>query len=202
MLRFLSKKTPLDILVVGLGNPGSQYDNTPHNAGFAVLDELVSRARQEGNAVRREDKKEYSLQEIMVGGRRVALVKPLLFMNRSGSALRALLKHVDVAPDAMWFVHDEIDLPLGDLRVSFGSRAAGHNGVQDVIEKLGTKDFFRFRIGVRPPHMEGASMKGVAAEYLTGKISGPYLETLNDTIEDCTNLLERSLEQGSPSVRG
>jgi len=201
MLGFLLKKIPLDILVVGLGNPGSQYDNTPHNAGFAVIDELVTRIRQEGSTGRREDKREYSLQETIVGGRRVALVKPLLLMNRSGSALRSLLKHVDVAPDNIWLVHDEIDLPLGDLRVSFGSRAAGHNGVQDVIERLSTKDFFRFRIGVRPPHREGASMKGIAAEYLTGKISGAYLETLNDTIEDCANLVERSLEQGTPIVR-
>lgn len=201
MLGFLSQKTHLDILVVGLGNPGAQYEDTPHNAGFAVLDELVARAGQEATSTRRDDRKEYSLQEALVGGRHVGFVKPLLFMNHSGSALKTLLKRVEVASDNIWLVHDEIDLPLGDLRVSFGSRSAGHNGVQDVIEKLGTKDFFRFRVGVRPPHREGASMKGTAAEYLTGKIRGEYLETLNDTTEDCANLIEQSLERGSPSVR-
>ncbi|MEX0916841.1 MAG: aminoacyl-tRNA hydrolase, partial [Candidatus Spechtbacterales bacterium] len=190
------------ILVIGLGNPGSQYDNTPHNAGFAVVDELVARVRDEGIASRRDDRKEYSLQEATIDGRRIGFVKPLLFMNHSGSALKTLLKHVEVTPDNMWLVHDEIDLPLGDLRVNFGSRSAGHNGVQDVIDKLGTKDFFRFRIGVRPPHSEGTSMKGTAAEYLTGKINGAHLETLNDTIEDCANLVERSLQQGSPSAGG
>jgi PTH1 family peptidyl-tRNA hydrolase len=200
MLGFFSKKIPLDILIVGLGNPGSLYTNTPHNAGFAVLDELLGRLRQEGTGQRRDDRKEYALQEATIGKTHVALVKPLLFMNRSGSALRSLLNRYEVARDAIWLVHDEIDLPLGELRVSFGSTSAGHNGVQDVIEKLETKDFFRFRIGVRPPHHQQRSTKDIATDYLIGKLSGAYLETLNDTVEDCANLIERSLEQASPLV--
>lgn len=200
MLGIFSSKQHIDVLVVGLGNPGSQYDNTPHNAGFSVIDELVTRAREEGTLLRRDDRKEYALQEATLFGKRVAFVKPLLFMNRSGSALKVLLKRVDVTPDNIWVVQDEIDLPLGDLRVNFGSRSAGHNGVQNIIDQLGTKDFFRFRIGVKPPRAEGLRDKEFTATYLTGKITGPYLETLSDAVEDCANLIERSLEKGSPSV--
>lgn len=200
MLGLFSPKQSVDILVVGLGNPGRQYDATPHNAGFAVIDELVGRAQDEGSLLRRDDRKEYSLQEVSLYGKRVAFVKPLLFMNRSGSALKVLLKRVDVPLDAIWLVHDEIDLPLGDLRVSFGSRSAGHNGVQNIIDQLGTKDFFRFRIGVHPPRAQEIRDKDFTAQYLTGKLTGSYLETLQDALEDCANLIERSLEKGSPSV--
>lgn len=201
MIPLLRKKTPTTILVVALGNPGSEYDGSPHNAGFAVADTIIERAKEEERLLRRDDRKEYALAELSTEAGSVCVVKPLLFMNHSGSALKKVLERIDVAHDHLWVVHDELDLPLGELRISFGSRPAGHNGVADIIERLGTKDFFRFRIGVRPPRLQERSMKGTAASYLTTPLRGEEADMLADAVEDCANLLEQSLRAGTPAVR-
>ena len=201
MISILRKKTATHILILALGNPGSEYEGSPHNAGFEVADAIIERAKEEERLLRRDDRKEYALAELSTEAGSVCVVKPLLFMNHSGSALKKVLERVDVAHDHLWVVHDELDLPLGELRISFGSRPAGHNGVSDIIERLGTKDFFRFRIGVRPPRLREASMKGAASTYLTTPLRGEEGEMLADAIEDCANLIEQSVRAGTPAVR-
>jgi PTH1 family peptidyl-tRNA hydrolase len=139
-------------IIVALGNPGEKYKNTRHNAGWLVLDQLV---KSEKLKVESWESKFNSKilasdhSDTFVGSDRLLLVKPQTFMNNSGQAVAEVVNFykVDVAKDLL-VIHDEIDLPFGSLRYTESSSPAGHNGVKDIIEKLGTQDFHRIRIGV------------------------------------------------------
>jgi PTH1 family peptidyl-tRNA hydrolase len=134
-------------LIVGLGNPGAEYQRTRHNAGFWYVDAL---ARAAGASWRRERAQQCELARARVGGAELWLLKPTTFMNRSGAAVQAVSGFYRVAPVEMLVVHDEIDLPPGVVRLKFGGGHGGHNGVRDVIACLGA-DFWRVRIGVGHP---------------------------------------------------
>ncbi len=132
-------------LVVGLGNPGSSYRNTPHSIGFEVVDAL---AREAGVAW--EEKRAFKslLAHVSLGGARVLLAKPQTFMNLSGEAVAPLLKYHNARPEELVVVHDDIDMALGRLRIRLGGSCGGHNGVRSVIERLGTDRFVRVKLGV------------------------------------------------------
>lgn len=135
-------------LVLGLGNPGRRYERTRHNAGFLVVDRLATR---HGTSL---DRKHLGalVASVRIGEHPVVLAKPQGFMNVSGQPAASLRGYYKVANDDVVVVHDECDLPFGDVRVKKGGGAAGHNGVRDVAEKLGTQGFVRVRFGVgRPP---------------------------------------------------
>jgi PTH1 family peptidyl-tRNA hydrolase len=141
-------------IVVGLGNPGSEFDATRHNAGFMCIDALGERLgarywKLKGSAL---------VALVEHEGRTLALAKPQTFMNLSGSAVRALCRAYDVSPRDIIVVHDEMDLQPGDVRVKRGGNHAGHNGVRSIYEQLDSKDVIRVRIGIgRPPgRMDGA----------------------------------------------
>ncbi|MDP2664987.1 MAG: aminoacyl-tRNA hydrolase [bacterium] len=123
-------------LIVGLGNPGEKYEKTRHNAGFMVLDEL--------------EKKELP---------QARLLKPDTFMNDSGSAVLRATKNYKLKTTNLIVVHDDIDIPLGNIKVSKGSGSAGHKGVESIIQALGTKDFTRIRIGILPPEGKPADVE-------------------------------------------
>lgn len=133
------------IIVIGLGNPGSTYARQRHNVGFQVLDAV---AEKESFAF--TEKGLFSAAIAQAG--ELLLAKPTTFMNHSGVAARALLKQYPEAQVTV--VYDDIDIPLGSIKCSFGRGPGGHNGVQSIIEHLGSKDFFRIRVGVRPIHEE------------------------------------------------
>ncbi len=135
------------VLIVGLGNPGKEYEGTRHNAGFSVIDELGERARVtywklRGGALVGEGK---------LGGNDVVLAKPQSFMNLSGGPVKALLAHYGATPDDLIVVHDEMDIEPGTVRVKMGGGHAGHNGLRSIIDKLGTRDWKRVRVGVGHP---------------------------------------------------
>ena len=134
-------------LVVGLGNPGADYARTRHNAGFWYVDEL---ARAAGAPWRREARFQCELARTTIAGCELWLMKPTTFMNRSGAAVQAMAAFYRLAPAELLVVHDEIDLPPGVVRLKLGGGHGGHNGVRDVIAKLGA-DFWRLRIGVGHP---------------------------------------------------
>ena len=134
-------------LVVGLGNPGSEYARTRHNAGFWYVDEL---ARRGGGAWRRESRHQCELARVTLAGCELWLMKPGTYMNRSGAAVQSLAAFYRIAPAEMLVVHDDIDLPPGVARLKQGGGHGGHNGVRDVIAQLGP-DFWRLRIGVGHP---------------------------------------------------
>ena len=138
--------TSLDLLVVGLGNPGREYANNRHNVGFMVADEL---ARRHDGAWR--SKFNGDLAEIRVDGHKVALLKPQTYMNESGRAVQAAARFFKVEPDAVLVVHDEGDFDLGRLQARLGGGLAGHNGLRSIAAHLGTPDFLRLRVGVGRP---------------------------------------------------
>jgi PTH1 family peptidyl-tRNA hydrolase len=148
--------TPADLLVVGLGNPGSEYTGTRHNVGAEVVELLGER---HGVSLRKA--KERALAgEVVIGGRRLALAVPLTYMNLSGEAVAPLVRrHGIVDPHQLVIVHDELDLPVGRLKLKLGGGLAGNNGLKSVKAHLHTDDFARVRIGIgKPPgQSDGAS---------------------------------------------
>jgi peptidyl-tRNA hydrolase, PTH1 family len=134
-------------LIVGLGNPGAEYQGTRHNAGYWYVDAL---ARAAGASWRRERAQQCELAEARIGNAAVRLMKPTTFMNRSGAAVQSVSAFYRIAPAEMLVVHDEIDLQPGVVRLKFAGGHGGHNGVRDVIACVGA-DFWRIRIGVGHP---------------------------------------------------
>jgi peptidyl-tRNA hydrolase, PTH1 family len=142
-------------IVVGLGNPGQRYAKTRHNAGFMVVDELLARCGS-GSKLQWQERfggnlAEGVLTEGVTAGNKLLLFEPLSFMNRSGEPVRELLTFYKGQPTRMVVVHDEIDLPFGELRLKVGGGDGGHNGIRSLVQALGTKDFARVRVGVGRP---------------------------------------------------
>ena len=143
-------------LVVGLGNPGRAYENTRHNAGWQVLDEF---AKRRGAEFRRSWRRPVqSAKAALEGAGSLLLVKPLTFMNLSGDVLPGLMRPAGLAAKDLIVVADDVNLPLGKLRIRAAGSAGGHNGLKSVIERLGTEEFVRVRVGVGEQE-EGKSLK-------------------------------------------
>jgi len=136
----------LDLLVVGLGNPGREYARNRHNVGHLVADEL---ARRHGGSWR--GKFSGQLAEVRIDGHKVALLKPETYMNESGRSVRAAKDFFKLEPEAVLVVHDESDLEPGRLQARLGGGLAGHNGLRSVARQLGTPEFLRLRVGVGRP---------------------------------------------------
>jgi PTH1 family peptidyl-tRNA hydrolase len=134
-------------LIVGLGNPGAQYEQTRHNAGFWFVEEV---ARQYGVVFRPESKFSGEVARIQVGGRDCWLLKPGTFMNRSGQAIQAIANFYKISPQSILVVHDELDLPAGVAKLKVGGGHGGHNGLRDTIAKIGA-EFARLRLGIGHP---------------------------------------------------
>ncbi|MDI6749632.1 MAG: aminoacyl-tRNA hydrolase [Rhodocyclaceae bacterium] len=135
-------------LVVGLGNPGPDYSETRHNAGFWFCERL---ARELGVPFAREARFHGFVAKCRVGSADFFLLKPQTFMNRSGLSVQALAHFYRIEPAEMLVVHDELDLPPGQLRLKFGGGLGGHNGLKDITSHLGTQDYWRLRIGIGHP---------------------------------------------------
>jgi PTH1 family peptidyl-tRNA hydrolase len=140
------RDSSLDLLVVGLGNPGREYEGNRHNVGWMVVDEL---ARRHDGSWR--SKFNGRLTDVRIDGHRVGLLKPETYMNESGRAVKAALKFFKLEPDAVLVVHDEGDFDLGRLQARLGGGLAGHNGLRSIAQHLGTPDFMRLRVGVGRP---------------------------------------------------
>ena len=171
-------------LVCGLGNPGAEYALTRHNAGFATVDVLAERhgARywksQAGCAV----------TQVRIGGREVTLAKPQGYMNTSGGPLSKLMRELRVRPEEVLVVHDEVDLPAGEIRDKFGGGLNAHNGLRSIKAKLGTADFGRVRVGIgRPPG------KMSVADWALRKLKGSFAEEFQVTCEQAADVVEQLL---------
>lgn len=143
-------------LIIGLGNPGEQFKKTRHNLGFAAIDALAKKL----NAGEWQFKKQFNalVAEIKPNGKKIILAKPQTFMNESGRAVKSLAEYFHIAIKNILIIHDEMDLPLGEFRFQTGRGAAGHKGVQSIIDELKSKDFSRLRIGI------GIQMKEIETE--------------------------------------
>ena len=135
-------------LIVGLGNPGDKYTGTRHNAGFWFVDEL---ARRHGGSLRPETRIRSEATRLEVAGETVYVLKPLTFMNRSGQAIGAVAAFYKIPPESVLVAHDELDLPPGAVKVKRGGGHGGHNGLRDTIRALGSREFYRLRLGIGHP---------------------------------------------------
>ncbi|MEV7606428.1 aminoacyl-tRNA hydrolase [Paenarthrobacter sp. NPDC089322] len=172
-------------LIVGLGNPGSEYSNNRHNVGQMVLDELAS--RMGGKFKAHKARAQVVEGRLGIGGPRVVLAKPMSYMNVSGGPVAALSKFFDIAPDHVIAVHDEIDIPFNTIKLKIGGGEGGHNGLRDISKALATKDYLRVRVGVgRPPgRMETADF--VLRDFATAEKK--ELPFLLDEAADAVELL-------------
>ena len=130
-------------LLVGLGNPGSRYARTRHNIGFLVIEELAGR---EGLEFR--EKADYKICDGSIEGERIAIMEPLMFMNRSGSAVRRVVARFAIPPEKIIVVHDDLDLETGTLKVRKKGSSGGHKGVESIIQSIGSADFIRVKVGI------------------------------------------------------
>ncbi len=135
-------------LIVGLGNPGREYEATRHNAGFWWVDEL---ARVHGASFKADTKFHGLVARAKLNGHEVHLLKPQTFMNVSGRAVGAVAQFYKIVPAQILVVHDELDLPPGSAKLKLGGGHGGHNGLKDIIAHLGTRDFWRLRVGIGHP---------------------------------------------------
>ena len=177
------------ILIVGLGNPGKEYAATPHNMGFRVLDDFKARFLPSQDWTRGKTAMHLTGE---VGGKEVTLLKPRQYMNRSGFSIKDFVKMNGIPPESLWVVHDELDLPWGEIKVDVDRSSAGHKGVKSIIDALDTKAFWRFRVGVRPM----ASLADMD-EYLVSFNTKNHMRAMDDAVVQKTaELLFSSLSEG------
>jgi PTH1 family peptidyl-tRNA hydrolase len=177
-------------LVVGLGNPGPRYQHTRHNAGFLVLDILGSRVGGRLSPSKAVGGRA-ELLEGRLGGLPVALAKPLSFMNESGGPVNQAARFYKTPPARVIVVHDELDLPYGDLRMKLGGGDGGHNGLRSISSALGTRDYLRVRFGIgRPPGRQDP------ADYVLREFSTAERRDLDYHLDRCADAVEALLTQG------
>ncbi len=184
-LRTDGNETMTDVgirLIVGLGNPGAQYALTRHNVGFWLADALAAAS---GESFRPEPKFYGEICRVSPPGvGDLRLLKPTTYMNRSGQAVAAVARYFEISPSQILVAHDELDLPVGTVRLKHAGGHAGHNGLRDTIAALGTRDFWRLRIGIAHP-----GDRTLVTGYVLGRPSKEDAVCIHDTLMD----VERTL---------
>jgi PTH1 family peptidyl-tRNA hydrolase len=174
-------------IVVGLGNPGAEYESTRHNAGARVVDVLLERS---GGTFKRH-KSGCLVAEVTLAGQRAVLARPISYMNESGGPVGRLVRWYKTRPADLVVAHDELDIPFGEVRVKAGGGTAGHNGLGSLVSHLGTKDFVRVRVGVGRPR----GRDGAVGHVLNG-FSGSERKELPEILDRAADAVERILEAG------
>ena len=174
-------------IIAGLGNPGAQYANTPHSVGFETVDALASMA-----GVSWEEKRQFKclMTKVVIAGTPVLLVKPQTFMNLSGESVAPLVKYNNATAADLLVVQDDIDLAVGRLRIRKGGSCGGHNGVRNIIERLGTSDFARLKIGV------GKDKSNVVAHVL-GKFDPATRKTIDLVVAEAAKAVKTVVASGA-----
>ncbi len=168
-------------IIAGLGNPGPQYEHSRHNVGFWWLDQLAD----EMNITFSVDNKYHGqLAQCQLSGNKLFLLKPLLFMNRSGQSLTALANFYKIPPSNILVVHDDLDLPAGTARLKKSGGHGGHNGLRDIIAQMGSKDFLRCRLGIDHPG-NGRNV----SDYVLSKPSPADLHMIKNALDDSLKVL-------------
>lgn len=168
-------------LIVGLGNPGPDYEETRHNTGFWLVDKL---AQQNHQQFRTESRHHGSVCKLNIQGEEVRLLKPATYMNRSGQSVSSLANYFRIDPDQILVAHDELDLDPGQIRLKIGGGHAGHNGLRDIMSALGSRDFPRLRIGIDHPND-----RGEVVNYVLGRPSKADRDAINTAIDSAIDCL-------------
>jgi len=190
-------------LIVGLGNPGLKHEKTRHNLGFIIVDAFLKDFSSSSQDLWKEEKKfqsemaEINWQPKREETEKVILAKPLTYMNGSGVAVSLISQFYKIASEDIWVIHDEIDLPLGGMKIRFGGASAGHKGVESIIEHLGTDKFWRFRIGIGEQHEKVHDRKVKAIDnYVLGEFSEGERGKAREIIKKSVKAIEDALEKG------
>lgn len=179
-------------LIVGLGNPGKEYENNRHNVGCLVIDQITKNQKLNPMPTGRQVKSQNDNLKLKI-------LKPLSYMNNSGGEVKKEADYYKIEPNDIFVVHDDMDIDFGTLRTSFGSSSAGHNGVQSIIDALGTNEFWRIRVGIGRPAENVPSEKFVLQDFNDGekekintiiaKTAGNVLEWISHPKEETIQLL-------------
>ena len=184
-----NRSSGVEWLVVGLGNPGEQYENTRHNVGFRVADELAGRADIPIQRLRFRA----LTNTTELGGEKVLLLKPVTYMNLSGEAVGEAARFYKVPPERVLVVSDDVSLPVGKIRVRRGGSAGGHNGLKSIIQHLGTDQFPRIKIGVgQKPHPDYDM-----ADWVLGKFTGEDKKTVDTAVQRAADAVECYIRDGA-----
>ncbi|UOQ44672.1 aminoacyl-tRNA hydrolase [Halobacillus salinarum] len=172
--------------IVGLGNPGKKYEQTRHNVGFMIIDELV---KQNGWSLGQEKFRGFYTVE-HVRGEKVLLLKPQTYMNLSGESLRPFMDYYEIDVEDVLVVYDDLDLPPGKIRLRKKGGHGGHNGIRNIIDHLGTKEFKRLRIGVGRP-----SVPMPVVDYVLHSFDKEQEESMNESIQQAVKACEAWIEK-------
>jgi peptidyl-tRNA hydrolase, PTH1 family len=192
-------KLPNTILIIGLGNPGEQYENSPHNAGFLALGII---ANELGVELDENKKLKSEIAQYKNGKRKIILAKPQTFMNKSGEAVGLIKNYYKISfttkspPHNIWVIHDDVDLELGQIKIVKNRGSAGHKGVLDIIQKLKTQDFVRFRVGVRPKRLNTKRSKTVMNKFVASPIGKAEQIAFKKAIKHCAESVKFALDEG------
>lgn len=172
-------------IIVGLGNPGSKYAKTRHNIGFVVLDDIAER-----HGIEFKERELYRIGKGSIGDKEIILVEPLTFMNRSGIAVKDVTKRFNVLPGNMIVIHDDIDMETGRLKLRKKGSSGGHNGVESIIQAIGTNEFTRVKIGV-------GREEGTASEdYVLRKFRKDEVPMIRDAVLRAADAVEVIIKHG------
>ena len=185
---FLKKSGPVEWLLVCLGNPGKQYENTRHNIGFMAADLLSEREGVKLNKLRYRA----LTGEMTLGGARVLVLKPQTYMNLSGEAVKLAGGFYKVPPERVLVISDDVSLPLGKLRIRASGSAGGHNGLKNIIAHLGTDAFPRIKVGVGAP----AHPEHEMVDWVIGNFSGEEKKVVRQALEKVIEAVECVVEKG------
>jgi len=193
-------------LVVGLGNPGGKYETTRHNLGFMIVERflknfmLAKSTSWENSSKFKSDIAQIEWQPKHGSLEKVILAKPKTYMNNSGLAIKIIADFYKIPTNNIWIIHDDIDLPLGVMKIRFGGASAGHHGVESIIEHLNTDKFWRFRMGVGEKRELNDSRVKDVDDFVLGIFSGAEKGKPKDLIKKGVKAIETSLEKGLQSA--
>jgi PTH1 family peptidyl-tRNA hydrolase len=180
-------------LIVGLGNPGEKYQNTRHNLGFMVVEALARKFQISNFKFQIDKRANAEILETKADNQNIVLAKPLTFMNASGVAVAKLTRRYTLDAKNLWVVHDDVDLPLGKIKIRIGGAAAGHHGVESIIRELGTDKFVRFRLGIGHP---GRGTDTLVEKYVLREFDINEKTEVRQMIKKAVEAAQVALEKG------
>lgn len=186
------KAAGFDYLIAGLGNPGMQYENTRHNAGFMAVDALIG----DLGIQLKKHKFEAEFSDAQIGKSRVIIAKPQTFMNNSGSAISAISKFYKIPFNRIIVLFDDISLPVGNIRIRRKGSAGGHNGIKDIIELMGTEDIMRIKIGVGERPNSDYDLK----DWVLGKMPKEDMEPFSSACKNAAEAVKEIINRGIDSA--
>jgi PTH1 family peptidyl-tRNA hydrolase len=184
-------------VILGLGNPGKKFERTRHNVGFRAIEEF----KEKNHFLDFKLSKRFlaEISEGFLNEEKIILAKPQTFMNASGQAVKKLASSFKLQVKNLWVIHDDIDLMLGKIRISAGRSSAGHKGVQSIINEIKTKDFVRFRIGIKPENNEQKTenRKQKIEKFVLQKFTKDEEKILKEVIEKTAKVIEMAVKEGT-----